>query len=213
MKAVKYLFSILLAAVGLSAAAAAVFLCMEFVNAKPILLTPPDVARSKVIMLMNAVSEGDYEEASQAIYGTPNLGVDREAADEVGVLIWEAFESSIAYELLGECYTTEQGLAQDVSISCLDVTSVTENLKERSQTLLEQRVAEASDVSEIYDENNEYREDFVMAVLRDAVEDALEEDARKMTMELTVNLSYQDGKWWVLADEALLNAISGGILY
>lgn len=90
---------------------------------------------------------------------------------------------------------------------------MTVNLKERSQTLLEQRVAEAVDVSEIYDENNEYREDFVMAVLRSAVEDALKEDARKMTVELTVKLSYQDGSWWVVADEALLDAISGGILY
>lgn len=213
MKAVRYLFSFLLAAVGVAAAAAAIYLSMEYVNAKPMLLTPPDVARSKVIMLMNAVSEGDYEEASQCIYGTPDLGVDREAADEVGVLIWEAFEGSITFELLGECYTTDQGLAQDVSITCLDVTSVTVNLKERAQTMLEQRVAEAMDVSEIYDENNEYREDFVMAVLRDAVVDAIEEDARDMTVELTVNLSYQDGKWWVLADEALLDAISGGILY
>lgn len=213
MKAVKYLFSVLLAAIGLSAAAAAVFLCMKFVDAKPVLLTPPDVARSKVIMLMNAVSEGDYEEASQAIYGTPDLGVDREAADEVGVLIWDAFEGSVTYELLGDCYTTDQGLAQDIAITCLDVTSVTENLNERSQAMLEQRVAEAEDVSDIYDENNEYREDFVMAVLRDAVVDALDEDARKMTVELTVNLSYQDGKWWVVADEALLDAISGGILY
>ena len=213
MKALKVIASILLTVVGLSAAAAAVYLCTQFVDAKPMLLTPPDVARSKVVMLMNAVSEGDYEEASQAIYGTPSLGVDREAADEVGVLIWEAFQGSISYELLGECYTTEQGLAQDVSITCMDVTSVTVNLKERSQTMLEQRVTEAEDVSEIYDENNEYREDFVMEVLRDAVEDALEEDARNMTMELTVNLSYQDGKWWVVADEALLDAISGGILY
>lgn len=213
MKIVKNLVSVLLAALGLCAAAAAIYLCMNYVDAKPMLLTPPDVARSKVIMLMNAVSEGDYEEASQSIYGTPDLGVDREAADEVGVLIWDAFESSIEYELLGECYTTEQGLAQDVTITCLDVTSVTANLKERSQTLLEQRVAEAEDVSEIYDENNEYRGDFVMEVLRNAVEDALEEDARTMTVELTVNLSYQDGKWWVVADEALLDAISGGILY
>ena len=213
MKVLKYIASILLAAVGLSAAAAAVHLCTQFVDAKPMLLTPPDVAQSKVVALMDAVSEGDYEKASQAIYGTPSLGVDREAADEVGVMIWEAFQDSISYELLGDCYTTEQGLAQNVSISCMDVTSVTVNLKERSQTLLEQRVAEAVDVSEIYDENNEYREDFVMAVLRSAVEDALKEDAREMTVELTVKLSYQDGSWWVVADEALLDAISGGILY
>lgn len=213
MKAVKYFFSFLLATIGLAAAAAAIYLSAEYVNAKPMLLTPPDEARSKVVMLMNAVSEGDYEEASQSIYGTPDLGVGREAADEVGVLIWEAFEGSITYELLGECYTTDQGLAQDVSITCMDVTSVTVNLRARAQTMLEQRVDEAADVSEIYDDNNEYREDFVMAVLRDAVVDALEEDAREMTVELTVNLSYQDGKWWVLADEALLDAISGGILY
>ena len=213
MKVLKYIASVLLVAVGLSAAAAAVYLCTQYVDAKPMLLTPPDVAQSKVVALMDAVSEGDYEEASQAIYGTPSLGVDRQAADEVGVMIWEAFQSSITYELLGDCYTTEQGLAQNVSISCMDVTSVTVNLKERSQVLLEQRVAEAEDVSEVYDENNEYREDFVMAVLRTAVEDALKEDARMMTVELTVNLSYQDGSWWVVADEALLDAISGGILY
>lgn len=213
MKVLKYLASFLLAAVGLAAAAAAVYLCMHYVDAKPMLLTPADAAQSQVAVLMDAVSEGDYEKASQAIYGTPSLGVDRQAADEVGVLIWEAFQDSISYELLGDCYTTDQGLAQNVSISCMDVTSVTVNLKERSQILLEQRVAEATDTSEIYDENNDYREDFVMAVLRDAVEDALAEDARDMTVELTVNLSYQDGQWWVVADEALLDAISGGILY
>lgn len=213
MKALRVIASVLLATIGLSAAAAVVYLCIQFVDAKPMLLTPPDEARNKVVMLMDAVAEGDYEEASQAIYGTPSLGVDREAADEVGVLIWEAFQDSISYELLGECYTTEQGLAQNVSITCMDVTSVTVNLKERSQTLLEQRVNEAEDVSEVYDENNDYREDFVMAVLRDAVVDALEEDAREITVELTVNLSYQDGEWWVVADEALLDAISGGILY
>ena len=74
-------------------------------------------------------------------------------------------------------------------------------------------MADAYDVSDIYDENNEYREDFVMDVLYDAVVDALEEDAREMTVELTVNLGYQDGKWWVIGDETLMNAISGGILY
>ena len=213
MKTVKNLFSVLLAAIGLGAAAAAIFLCMKFVDAKPMLLTPPDVARSKVIMLMNAVAEGNYEEASQAIYGTPDLGVNREAGDEVGIMIWDAFEGSLTFELVGDCYTTDQGLAQKVSVTCLDVTSVTANLKERAQTLLEQRMEAASNVSEIYDENNEYWEDFVMAVLNDAVKDALEEDAKQMTVELTVNLSYQDGKWWVVADEALFNAISGGILY
>ena len=37
----------------LCAAAAAVFLSMEFMDSKPMLLTPPDVARSKVIRSSN----------------------------------------------------------------------------------------------------------------------------------------------------------------
>lgn len=209
----KKLFSALFALVGACVAAATIYVSMNAMNSLPVLLTPPDVARSKVIMLMNAICDGNYEEASQSIYGTPDLGVDREASDAVGVLIWEAFESSVSYELLGECYTTEQGLAQKVSITSLDVTSITEHLRERSQALLEQRVEEATDVSEIYDENNDYREDFVMAVLYDAAADVLEAYGQKQTFEVIVNLSYQDGNWWVVADEALLDAISGGILY
>lgn len=205
--------AVFLSLIGIGAAAAAVYLCMNYLDAKPMLLTPPDVARSKVIMLLNAVSDGDYDEASQSIYGTPSLGVEREAATEVGALIWAAFQDSFAYELVGECYTTEQGLAQDVVVTCLDMTSVTEQLRERSQPMLEQRVADAKNMDDIYDENNEYREEFVMDVLYDAASDALEENTRELTMELTINLSYQNGKWWVIADEALLDAISGGILY
>ena len=209
----KKLLSALLALFGACVAAVTIQISMNAMNSQPMLLTPPDVAQSKVVMLMNAICDGNYAEASQSIYGTPDLGVDREASDDVGVLIWDAFESSISYELVGECYTTEQGLAQKISITCLDVTSITEHLRDRSQALLEQRVAEAADVSEIYDENNEYREDFVMNVLYDAAVAVLEENARKQTCEVTVNLSYQDGNWWVVADEALLDAISGGILY
>lgn len=213
MKIVKNIFSAMFALVGIGAAALAIYLCVSFADAKPMLLTPPDLARSKVVMLMNAVCDGDFDAASQPILGNPSLGVDREAADEVGVLIWDAYMESVSYELVGECYTTENGLAQDISFSCLDMTSVTQNLRERAQTLLEQRVEEAVDVSEIYDENNEYREAFVMDVLYDAAEDALKEDAREMTVELTVNLCFQDGTWWVVADNELMDAISGGILY
>jgi hypothetical protein len=131
----------------------------------------------------------------------------------VGVLIWEAFCDSMRYELVGECYATEDGLAQNVVFSCIDITSVTETLKDRSQDLLEQRVEEAEDLEEVYDEDLQYREDFVMDVLYDAAVAALKEDAQTITAELTVNMAYQNGQWWIIADKALLDAISGGVLY
>lgn len=210
---VKRLFAGLFAAVGILAAAAGVYIATNFANQEPQLLTPPTVARSKVVMMMNAVCKGDYEQASQMILGNPDLGADREAAEEAGALIWEAFCQSLSFKLVGECYPAEGGLAQKVILTGLDMDSVTENLKTRSQTLLEQRVQEAESASDVYDENNEYREDFVMQVLRDAVCQALEEDARERSVELTVKLSYHDGNWWIVADHELLDAISGGILY
>lgn len=212
MKLKKFL-SAVLAVIGVCTAAAAVTLTFKALDSNPVLLTPPIAARSRAVFMMNSICDGDYDEASQMLLGTPDLGVDREASDDVGVLIWDAFSDSLSYELDGACYATDDGLAQNVVLTCLDINSVTARLRERSQTLLEQRVEEAVDTSEIYDENYDYREDFVMGVLYEAAQQALEEDAQQTTVELTLNLSYQNGEWWVVPDSELLDAISGGILY
>ena len=210
---IKKLLSLVFAIVGIAAAVAAVSLSLSYKNANPMLLVPPEEAQQQVTGLMEAVCGGDYATASTYLQGQPNLGVDREPTDAVGVLIWEALCDSMQYELVGECYATEDGLAQNVVFSCIDVTSVTATLKDRSQTLLEQRVEEAEDLEEVYDEDLQYREDFVMDVLYDAATAVLKEDAQTITAELTVNMAYQNGQWWIIADKALLDAISGGVLY
>lgn len=178
----------------------------------PVLLAPVEEAEAQAQNLMEAVAKGDYETAGTLILGNPKLGVDRDPADTVGVIIWEAFVDSYSYEMVGESFATDSGIAQKVKVSYLDISSVTNNLKERSQTLLEARVAQAEDVDEIYDENNNYKEDFVMEVLYDAVVDALAEDAKMTGAEFTINLVYRDGKWLVVSDSALLSAISGEIV-
>ena len=210
---IKKLLSVVFAAGGIWAAVTAVNLGMSNKDADPVLLEPPLEAKHQVTGLMDAVCQGDFDAASTYLQGQPNLGVDREATDEVGILIWEALCDSMSYELVGECYVTDDGLAQSVKLTCLDITTVTATLKERSQTLLEQRVEEAERVEDVYDENFQYREDFVMDVLYDAAVAALKEDAKTMTTELTLNLSHQGENWWIIADRELLDAISGGILY
>lgn len=210
---IKKLLSVVFAVVGIWAAVTAVNLGMSNKDADPVLLEPPLEAKHQVTGLMDAVCQGNFDTASTYLQGQPNLGVDREATDEVGILIWEALCDSMSYELVGECYVTDDGLAQSVKLTCLDITTVTATLKERSQTLLEQRVEEAERVEDVYDEDFQYREDFVMDVLYDAAVAALKEDAKTMTTELTLNLSHQGENWWIIADRDLLDAISGGILY
>ena len=210
---IKKLLSLIFAMIGIATAAAAVYLALSNKTADPKLLLPPEEAEQQVVGLMDAVCRGDYTSASTYLQGQPGLGVDREATDEVGILIWEAFCDSMEYELVGECHATADGLSQNVKITCMDVTSVTAVLKDRSQALLEQRVDEAENLDEVYDDQLQYREDFVMDVLYDAAVAALEEDATTITTELTLNMTYQDGQWWIIADKLLLDAISGGILY
>lgn len=206
------LFSAIFGILGVCFATMGVYLALRFMNVGPILLEQPDAAREQVVSMMDALAQGDYETVSASLYGTPDLGLDREAEDEVGQLFWEAYRQSITCELVGSFYATESGVAHNVVIRSMELDSVTENLKERSQELLEERVEAAEDLSEIYDENYEYREDFVMAVLRDAAQEALTEDAEYITWEVTLNLIYENGQWWIMPEDALLEAISGGIL-
>ena len=212
MKLVRWIIGAVLCLAGLAVAAGTVQIGMEYKEAIPILLKPAEEAQNRAETLMNAVCDGDYATAGSIILGSPNLGVDREVTDPAGALIWNALAESMSYEFVGECYTTESGLAQSVRVSYLDLGSVTKDLKTRAQTLLETRVQNAEDVSDVYDENNDYREDVVMEVLCDAVEEALQQDAQETSMEFTVNMVYRDGEWWVVSDSTLLKAISGGIV-
>ena len=207
MRIMPLLFGIL----AVAAAAAALYLTVSNLNAPPVLVQVPDRALEQVDAVMDAVCAGDYQEAASHMYGNPDLGADREAADEVGRLIWDAFEESLSWESVGECFATDAGLARKVKLRSLDFDSVTENLGSRAQTLLAQKVEAAVDTSEIYDENNEYREEFVMGVLYEAAQDAIREDARYLEQEFTLNLTYRDGQWWVMPEQALISAISGGI--
>lgn len=207
MRMIPWVFGLL----AVAAAAAAILLTVRFLNTPPVLVKVPDAALAQVDAMMNAVCEGDFETASQYMYGDPDLGVDREAADPVGELIWNAFADSLSCERSGECFATDAGLAQNVVFRSLDFDSVTENLGDRAQTLLARRVEEAVDTSQIYDENNEYREDFVMEVLYDAAKAAIEEDARYTEQEITLNLTYRDGQWWIMPEQALISAISGNV--
>ena len=211
MKISKF-FAAIFGAVGLFVAAMCIFLSVRFLNAGPIILDQPEAAAQQVDLLMDAVSHKDFAAASALIYGNPDFGVDREPEEEVGKLIWDAFLSSMTYRLDGELYATDSGVAQNIVITALDISSVTANLKARSTALLEKRVAEADDPHEVYDENNEYRESFVMQVLYDAAKDALKEDAVTVDRNVTVNMIWEDGLWMIIADSQLLSAISGGIL-
>lgn len=196
---------------GLAMAVLTVFLSFHFLDSDPIMVKAPDTADECVDGFFGAVCSGDYGAAGQYLYGGAELTSGAESDSETGKLLWSAFVDSLEYEKLGPCYSCSTGVAVDVRLRCLDLDSVTAQLKKRSGDILEARVAAAEDISEIYDSENNYREPFVMDVLREAVEQALREDARTTEYTITLNLVYDRGTWWILPDQMLLRAISGGV--
>lgn len=204
-------FSALFGLLGTALAVGTVCVCLDARNQPVVLLKAPETVSGVAKDMMTAVSEGDYAAAGSLMYGEPDLGADWASDSAVNALVWDAFLESFSYQFEGDIGATDSGVVMDVTVTALDIPSVTVNLGERSRSLLAQRVEQAKDVSEIYDENNDYREDFVMEVLYDASCQALEEDARYVQRQVSINLVYQQDRWWVVPDQALLQAISGGI--
>lgn len=188
-----------------------IWIALYFQNVPAMILRRPEKAVQTADAVLAAVCDGEYAEAATMMYGVPNLGIDRPASSEVGKLIWDAFQQSTSYELTGDCYAQDGYICQDVVFRYLDMASVTDVLNEHSKNLLAARVAQAEDISQIYDENNEYRQTVVDEVLVEAVDLALQQNARYTEQSLTLKLIHSEEKWWVILDQPLLNAISGGI--
>ena len=205
-------FSLIYGALGLFLAVSCVVLALLNMNARPVLVRQPQAAMTQVQTMLDALCAGDPDTVSDCLYGQPALGLDREAADPVGKLFWEAVTGSFSYEMGQQFHATDSGVALDVSIRALDLNSVTKNLRDRARGLMEDRIAQAEDPHEIYDEHNEYREEFVMDSLYQAAQDALAQDAEYITWKLTLNLVYENGQWWIMPEQELLQAISAGIL-
>ena len=176
---------------------------------EPKMLFPSDGAARCAEALMDRLCRGDYAGASACCLGNPAL--DPAPRTETEKQLWQAFSDSLEYTLVGSSYATAQGVAQDVTFRSLLLPSVTRNLRQRAETLLERRVAEAKTMAEVYEENLSYREDFLQAVLNDAVKEAIEEDGCSLEQTLTLQLTCDRGRWQVMPDAALLNAVCGGI--
>lgn len=156
-----------------------------------------------------ALNEGDLEAAAQLMYGQPELGVDRIPENPESALVWEAFCGSIAVELTGAWEVEQSALVRTAAITYLDVASVLGKLPERVQSLLDQKIAAAENLSEIYDEQNEFREELVEGVLRDALQQLLSQEAELVTRDVTLKLVDRDGHWWVVPHQDLLQILSG----
>jgi len=178
-------------------------------NAEVRILELPQEAVALSDAFAQALNDGDLETASQMMYDQPDLGVQGIPEDPETALLWEAFRSSIAVELKEEWALEQGSLVRTCTITNLDISAVVGKLPERVQSLLDQKIASAQDLTEIYDEQNHYREELTEQVLREALQQAIAQDAQTRTRDMTLKLVNRDGRWWVVPHQNLLQILTG----
>lgn len=206
-KAAYWIFGVLAVVLAVSA----LLICLTQRNAAPKLFGKAEGAEKCARGMMECISRGDYAGASAYLYGTPSLGIGDQRETPAAECVWDAFVSSMECRSRGSCYATDAGVAMDFTVSGLDIPSLTQELKQRSAAVLEARVEAAENMSQVYDSNQQYREDFIQSVLEEAAREAVAA-VSPVENAVTVQLVYEGNQWWVVPDSALMTAISGGIL-
>lgn len=169
----------------------------------------PEGATRQAEGLMEALCAGDYQGASQMLYGTPSLGQPPEDASPAAEQIWEAFLESFSYEFPGTCRMGDTGVTLDVTVRCLDVNATLEGLDQRTEALLDQKARQTEDSETLYDEDHNFRQELIQEVLTTAVDQALTENQTYREQTIPLGLIYAQDQWWVMPDNALLEVLSG----
>lgn len=178
-------------------------------NAEVRVLQLPREAVAVSEAFAQALNEGDLEAAAQLMYGQPDLGVQGIPEEPETALLWEAFRSSIAVELKDQWVVEQGSLVRTCTITNLDVSVVVGKLQERVQSVLDQRIAAAQSLSEIYDEQNNFRKELMEQILQEALQQVMTQDAESMTRDVTLKLVNRDGRWWVVPHQNLLQILTG----
>lgn len=202
------------AAAGWAAAGAVLSLCVLIaviygLNRDPQFLADPSKVTAAAEEVLDCACTGDLDTLEKMLYCEPSLGDVPNRDTSVQSMIWYAYLDSIRYSLPDTPEVTDEGISLNVSITCLDISAITEALKDTAPDLMAQEAAAAGSDEEIYDADHNYRESFISEVLQKAVSQILRRQPQTMEREITLQLVRSDRQWQVVPNEELLQLLSG----
>lgn len=178
-------------------------------HSSPVVLVDPHAIEDAADSVMAAAVSGDYGTLEGLLYGVPQLGQAPAADDSAEGMLWQAYLDSIEYRFPGSCYSLDSQLALDVSITCLDISAVTETLQETAPGIMAEMASQITEESEVYDKGHNYLDSFLADVMKAAAAKALAQDMPVAEHTLTLRLVRSGGGWQVVPTEALLQFLSG----
>jgi len=203
-------FAVLFAVLGIVLMLGTAILCFASRDAKVKLTKAPEGAVQCAEQLAQALDAGDLAAAGALLYGSPDLGAEGVPAGAVEALLWDTCVEGISCNLEGKLYLKDSEFAWDGTIATVDAAALTEAIQLRAKQLLENKVSTATDMAELYDAENNFREDLIEQVILTAVQETLAGEPATVTRSFTLKLINRDGRWWAVPDQQLLSALKLG---
>jgi len=210
MKIAKF-FAVIFAVLGFVLMLGTAVVCFASMDGAVKVKKTPDGAVACADALVQALDEGNLSQAAKLMYGQPDFGAEGVPSDARSAMLWEKYQQDMACESASKLYLKDADFVRDITLTVLDTASIIDAVPARAKVLLEQKVAQAQDMAELYDAENNFRADLVDRVMQQALEQAIQENAQYITCQATVKFICRDGQWWAVPDTALLNALSGGM--
>lgn len=201
--------SIALSIAGFLSIIAGIFAIFWGLQTEPVILREPEKARQCAEGFLQAINDGSLAEAGDYLPDPSVLGEVPEDADPIAGLVWDTYRTQLDAELVSGLYTTADGLCMDMELTALDVDDVVEKIGTLAVERMQERVAAASDMTELYGDDGQYHSELVDNVLQQAALETLMCDLPTVTTSITLHLAQSGEVWKVIPDQALINALSG----
>lgn len=171
---------------------------------------PTQEANGCAEAVLNALDDGDFSGVEAYLYGKPTLGLDREPATAEGKQLWNAYRDSIAVTTDEGCFGEGASIYRTAQVTAMDIAGTLSQLESRASGLLKQKLETAEDPAALLDENGAVPQKLKDEIRGQALTQVLTE-AKTVTKQITFQLIEQDGQWWALPDQAMLDILSGGL--
>ncbi|MBR5421732.1 MAG: phosphodiester glycosidase family protein [Lachnospiraceae bacterium] len=198
---------------GLSAAFACLVLlvCVLADASGMLVFEPSDKPQDTVTHFLNCFIAGEDELALADLSNPRQLCYIPTDVDDTGMLYYNALRDSFSYVLLEEPVISKGHASQKFSFSYLDLSRLPAPIYLYVMDDMVSYVDEHPK-QEVYDEEENYLPQVLDQVYREGVEHVLESaDRYRCSKELTLELDYREGRWYIEAGDELFTAFSGGI--
>lgn len=178
-------------------------------QAEPVILQEPEMARQCAEGFVNAINAGDLTAAAGFFPDPATLGEVAAGADPVVTFVWDAHCAQLDAKAVSGLYSTSKGLSMDLELTSIAVDTIVEEIGTLAVEHLQGFVANASDITEVYDDNGKYHSKLVEEILQQTAREFLVQELPKETACITIHLTQLDGNWKIVPDAALINILSG----